>query len=1640
MKKYIITCIATILGVFFAQADNINVQNVTMDVGQSGTIDICLTNTATNYVSFQMDLYLPDGFTLNKTGNTLSSRFSNGELTIGKQSDGAFRLMGTSLPLNPITGTDGVLITLSVNAPATVTSGTANISNIRFATRQSEKTTMADVSFTMTAIGNQSLSLSTLPTMTYGDAAYTLPSETDQGLSLSWSVDDTSIATVSGNTLTIKGAGSATVTATQAGNNLYNAFSKEYTLTIEKAQLTITAKDATMVYGGELPAFEATYDGFKYNEDANVLTKQPSFNSSATSSSAIGTYDINVSGAEAQNYTISYVKGTLTITAKGASNLTIGDIAEQTYTGSAITPAVTVKDGSKTLTSGTDYTIAFSNNVNVGTATVTITGKGNYTGTKTATFTINAKAASNLTISSIAAQTYTGSALTPAVTVKDGSTTLTSGTDYTVAYSDNTNAGTATVTVTGKGNYTGTKTATFTINAKAASNLTISSITTQTYTGSALTPAVTVKDGTTTLTSGTDYTVAYSNNTNAGTATVTITGKGNYTGTKTATFTINAKAASNLTISSIASQTYTGSALTPAVTVKDGTTTLTSGTDYTVAYSNNTNAGTATVTVTGKGNYTGTKTATFTINAKAASNFTISEIAAVTYNGSAQTPTVTVKDGSTTLTSGTDYTVAYSNNTNAGTATVTVTGKGNYTGTKTVTYTINAKAASNLTISNIAVQTYTGSAITPSITVKDGSTTLTIGTDYTIAYSNNTNVGTATVTVTGKGNYSGAKTTTFTIAAKDISGFTMNDIVEQTYTGSAITPAVTVNNGTTALTNGTDYTIQYSDNINVGTATVTVTGKGNYSGTETATFTIGKAPLTIKAKDATMVFGGELPVFEVTYDGFVNSEDVSVLTKQPTISTEATSSSPSGTYAIIASGAEAQNYAISYVNGTLTIGKRTQTITLDDNLTMTYGDGTFTLPEETEQGLLIDWSSNNATVAAVVGNTLMVKGAGTATLTAEQEGDNNNQPMTKDITLTVNKAPLTVTSKSYTIEQGQSLPTFAATYEGFVNNQTANVLTKQPTFSCEAANSDVPGTYAITASGAEAKNYEMSYVAGTLTITRQADVTVKAQSYTIKYGDELPEFEYTTEGAELTGTPLLSCEATSASPVGTYPITVSKGSVENYNVTYVAGTLTIEKASLTVKAQDATMTYGEALPSFDASYEGFKNNDDATVLTTAPTMTTVATPASAVGTYEITANGAEAQNYEMNYVKGTLTISKAALTVTPKNASMTYGDVLPTFEVTYEGFKNNDDASVLTTLPSMTTAATPSSTVGTYEIAADGAEAENYVISYGSCTLTVEKAPLTITAQNYTMKQRDPLPAFDATFEGFKNNETSSVLTKQPKFGCEATSASEPGTYDINVSGAEAQNYEMSYVKGTITVTQADPVTITAESYTIKYGDELPEFDFTSEGAELTGTPLLSCEATSASPVGTYPITVTKGSVENYNVTYVAGTLTIEKAPLTITAQSYTMVQGEEFPEFEALYDGFKNGETESALKRKPQLATLADEYSGPGEYEIFVSGARSDNYDITYVNGTLTIEANSGIATYIAKIPGSSVVLRSKNGEITVEGLTDGQRVSIHTYGGMLIGTATTVDGKATINTSLTPGSIVIVRVGNKTVKYVVR
>jgi len=150
--------------------------------------------------------------------------------------------------------------------------------------------------------------------------------------------------------------------------------------------------------------------------------------------------------------------------------------------------------------------------------------------------------------------------------------------------------------------------------------------------------------------------------------------------------------------------------------------------------------------------------------------------------------------------------------------------------------------------------------------------------------------------------------------------------------------------------------------------------------------------------------------------------------------------------------------------------------------------------------------------------------------------------------------------------------------------------------------------------------------------------------------------------------------------------------------------------------------------------------------------------------------------------------------------------------------------------------------------------------------------------------------------------------------------------------------------------------TIIAKDYTIQYGDEIPTLGYDVVGDAATGDPAISTSATSQSPVGTYPITVCQGSVTTSNYNYVNGTLTITKAPLTITGKSYTMVRGEALPTFEVEYSGFKNGQTNTVLYRQPTITCSATSMSAPGTYDIIVSGATAANYEISYVKGTLTI------------------------------------------------------------------------------------
>lgn len=395
-------------------------------------------------------------------------------------------------------------------------------------------------------------------------------------------------------------------------------------------------------------------------------------------------------------------------------------------------------------------------------------------------------------------------------------------------------------------------------DAAAVTNCTVSGLTAKTYTGKAQTQSITVKYRNKTLKNGKDYTVSYQNNINAGTAYVIIKGKGSYSGTVKRSFTIKpAIIYKQCTFYKIASQYYTGSQIKPVPKIKNGTTTLKNGTDFTLTYQNNVNKGTAKVYIKGKGNYSGSCSLTFSITARPVSTLKIT-VPSATYNGKAQKPAVTVKYNNYKFKNGTDYTLSYKNNTKIGAATVTVKGKGKLSGTKSVTFKINAKPIKNAVITYNNSLTYNGSTLSPAVTVKYGNATLKKNTDYTVAYSNNVNAGTGTITITGKGIYGGSVKKTFTIKKLGISATAVSGTGNKVYTGSAIKPVPAVKAGGRTLKNGTDFTVSYKNNTEPGTATLIVNGKGNYSGSVSKTFKItARAINDVEVTVPDTVFTGE---------------------------------------------------------------------------------------------------------------------------------------------------------------------------------------------------------------------------------------------------------------------------------------------------------------------------------------------------------------------------------------------------------------------------------------------------------------------------------------------------------------------------------------------------------------------------------------------------------------------------------------------------------------------------------------------------------------------------------------------------------------------------------------------------------------
>ena len=259
----------------------------------------------------------------------------------------------------------------------------------------------------------------------------------------------------------------------------------------------------------------------------------------------------------------------------------------------------------------------------------------------------------------------------------------------------------------------------------------------------------------------------------------------------------------------------------------------------------------------GKGNYQGTLTRTFKIT-RANITDAVLKYSSLEYTGKnrTQTKTTQVYCGDTLLTRDRDYTISYANCREIGTATMTIKGKGNYKGTLTRTYKIIGIPIRTVSLSCDSV-TYNGKAWKPAVTVKamrnGKAVTLNKGTDYSVSYKDNTNAGTATVTVKGKGIYSGTIRKSFTIkkvkladAQLEYTAVVYEDRIIPIWKPDVKSVTANVNKKTVTLNQGNDFTVSYKNNTGIGIASVIIKGKGNYQGTLVKTFQIAEKEEDVK--------------------------------------------------------------------------------------------------------------------------------------------------------------------------------------------------------------------------------------------------------------------------------------------------------------------------------------------------------------------------------------------------------------------------------------------------------------------------------------------------------------------------------------------------------------------------------------------------------------------------------------------------------------------------------------------------------------------------------------------------------------------------------------------------------------------------
>ena len=812
-----------------------------------------------------------------------------------------------------------------------------------------------------------------------------------------------------------------------------------------------------------------------------------------------------------------------------------------------------------------------------------------------------------------------------------------------------------------------------------------------------------------------------------------------------------------------------------------------------------------------------------------------------------------------------------------------------------------------------------------------------------------------------------------------------------------------------------------------GQTTITASQQGNNqyfpANNVQSTLTVDKASLHIQAIDTSKYQSLSNPFFTNKITGFVNGEDTSVFITKPLDSCNALLNSPIGNYTIYPYGAVATNYSITYSTGNLEV-KPFEPFIFVLPQSKAYGDPDFnSLVNSVNSTKPILFASSNTSVATINTNGVIhIVGYGTTNISAHQDSDGVNPVADITRTLVVNKANLTIKGSDTFKYQGLVNPTLKAEYYGFVNNEDISVLTSIPTLSTNATSLSTPGNYTISVTGAAATNYNINYLTGTLSIIARIPQIISLDSINVKtYGN--PDFITSVSSSNNTIPILLASSNSSVATItnenkihivgaGVCNITASQNGNDVYlPASNVTRALIVNKASLTIQTIDTSKYEGEANPIFNVKYLGFVNQDNPSVINNTIDFITESSDTSNSGIYAVTPTGANASNYDINYLPGYITVLQNQFTLYSLPIK-TYGDT--NFTARISSLNLNP-----VTFSSSDTAVARIDSNGVIHIVGAGTTLINarqdrdsiYPLGNKYRTLFVNKANLVAKAENKIKYQGYQNPELTVSYNGFVLGETESVLQYTPVPSTTAQLNSPIGNYPITLDSAAAKNYAIRLDSGILQILANQPQTIAFNPISNKtYG--VADFSPGATSTNLTIPIIYTSSDTAVVKIvnnnihvvgtGTTIITASQPGGPGYiaandNSVY----LYIDKAFLTIKTADTSKIQGANNPNFNFEYYGFVYGEDATALNSMPQYNTSVNNFTSPGRYPVYTSGASAKNYTINYLTGQITVyppaNQSQSLTYYVNSNKDLSVKIFSKDfnlGELKLFTIS-GQQIS---------------------------------------------